>query len=259
MLITIVFFLLTCYILLILAGWFLAEKLIFQPQPSSYQDDSRIIKVRVNKSMTISAVYLSVPSAQYTILYSHGNAEDLGELLPYLRQFKQINVSVFAYDYEGYGTSDGKPSEANSYNDINAAYNYMIHDLKIPAGNIIVFGRSVGGGPAGYLAAKQQVAALILESTFVSAFRVLTKVPLLPFDRFNNLSRISKINCPLLVVHGKMDRVVAFWHGEKLYEKAKKPKQKFWLEDAGHNDVAVIGGESYWHAIREFIQTLPAK
>ena len=108
--------------------------------------------------------------------------------------------------------------------DVEAAYAYLVNELGVAPQRIIVLGRSVGSGPATYLASRKPVGALLLESPFVSAFRVVTGIPILPFDKFNNLSRIGQVHCPALVVHGTADRVVAFWHGRKLYEAANEPK-----------------------------------
>ncbi len=125
-----------------------SDGMIFLPQPSRYQDSSAIIKLTSGDGITISAVYLPSSQSGYTILYSHGNAEDLGNIQPVLQHLHQIGFSVFAYDYRGYGTSRGRPSERNAYKDIDSAYNYLTQQLGIPPERIIAYGRSVGGGPA---------------------------------------------------------------------------------------------------------------
>jgi len=115
-------------------------------------------------------------------------------LRPILERLHKAGFAVFAYDYQGYGTSQGKPSEQNAYRDIDAAYQYLTAQLKLPSERIIVYGRSTGGGPSVDLASCQRVAGLILESTFTSTFRVITRVPLYPFDKFANLSKISSVH-----------------------------------------------------------------
>ena len=95
------------------------------------------------------------------------------------------------------------------------------------------------------------MAGLILESTFVSAFRVVTGVPV-PFDKFNTLEKLDGISCPILVIHGRDDRVVKFWHGEKLYESAKGPKQFLWVAKADHGNVSLLAGEQYKQALKNF-------
>jgi hypothetical protein len=240
------------YAFLCFYAFFFSERLIFQP-PSSSQNDSReVIKINSANGLKISAVHFPNPQAKYTILYSHGNAEDLSGILWVLREIRDSGFAVFAYDYQGYGTSQGKPSEYNSYRDIEAAYNYLSLQLGVPAKQIIVYGRSVGGGPAIDLASRQTVGGLVVESSFVSAFRVLTRIPILPFDKFVNIDKIGKVRSPVLVIHGKADEVVRFWHGEQLFGAANEPKLNFWVEGAGHNDLMDVAGDRYAETLRKF-------
>ena len=236
-------------------AYFFSNSLIFQPQSATYADSDRILKLTSANGVPISAVYLPDRLATYTILYSHGNAEDLGDILPLLQVLQKMGFAVFSYDYQGYGTSEGQPTVSKSYQDIDAAYAYLTEDLGVSPNQIIVYGRSVGGGPSVDLATRQPVAGLILESTFVSAFRALTQVPIYPFDRFENLAKLKRVNCPVLVIHGTEDAVVRFWHGEALFTAAKAPKRSFWIEGAGHNDGISIAGDRYFAALQEF-QTL---
>jgi abhydrolase domain-containing protein 17 len=112
-----------------LLAHFISEKIIFQPQLSSYRDTEQIIKLSSANGVQISATYLHNPEARFTILFSHGNAEDIGTALPTLERLKAMGFSVFAYDYQGYGTSSGVPSEENTYQDVEAAYNYLNDNL----------------------------------------------------------------------------------------------------------------------------------
>ena len=169
--------LLALYVGLFLFAYFLSDSMIFLPHPSSYQDSAEIIKITTSGGKKISAVYLPNPSAKFTLLVSHGNAEDLGDNRYWLDSLRHAGFSIFAYDYEGYGTSEGKPGEKACYEDAAAAYEFLAVDLKTPPDRIIIFGRSVGSGPAAYIAAKRPSAGVILQSPFVSAFRVLTRIP----------------------------------------------------------------------------------
>ncbi len=247
------------YICIAAFAWLFAESLIFQPPPPSYQDHSEIIKITTADQEQLSTLHLKNPSASYTILYNHGNAIDLGQLRPILQHIKQMGVSVFAYDYRGYGTSTGSPSESGTYADAAAAYNYMRDELNIPASNIIALGQSVGGGVAAELATQKPLGGLIMESTFVSAYRVMTKSKLLPFDQYENLRKIDSINCPVLVIHGTDDGVVSFWHGKELFKSANEPKQAYWVEGAGHNNLLNVAGENYEQKLKEFIDLIESK
>lgn len=170
-----------------------------------------------------------------------------------MRDIRDSGFAIFACDYQGYGTSQGKPSEYNVYRDSSAAYGYLTEQLRVPPKLIILYGRSVGGGPAVDLAARQSVGSLVVESSFVSVFRVLTRIPLFPFDKFVNVDKIGKVRSPVLVIRGKADPVVPFWHGEQLFATAKQPKLNFWVEGAGHNDLMEVAGDRYATTLRRFV------
>ncbi len=242
-------FIYTCFGIYI---FFRADSMMFFPQPASYQDTKDILKIPVTASEQISAIYLPNDRATYTILYIHGNAEDLGDVRSMLDRLHGLGFGVFAYDYRGYGTSTGTPGEQNAYQDAEAAYTYLTQQLKISPQQIIVYGRSIGGGSATELVTRHVVAGLILESAFTSAFRVVLPFPLLPFDKFTNLDKLPKVRCPVLVMHGESDRTIAIAHGRKLYEVAAEPKISLWVKNAGHNDVPEIAGKSYERSLSSF-------
>jgi fermentation-respiration switch protein FrsA (DUF1100 family) len=205
---------------------------------------------------TISAKFYENDAAAFTILFSHGNAEDIGTIESFILRLRESGFAVLVYDYHGYGTSEGSPSEDNTYRDIEAVYDYLIEKRKIPADKIILQGRSLGGGAAVDLASRQPVGGLILESTFTSASRVLTNIKIIPFDRFENINKIASVKCPVLVIHGKKDWTIPFHHGEQLYAAAKEPKTSLWIDSAGHNNLFNVASGAYLNAIRDFADTL---
>ena len=236
--------------------YFVTDSVIFQPQRTFYKDDTSIIKLTTNSGEKISAKYFPNPNAEYTILFSHGNAEDIDDATTFLEQLQNAGFSVLAYDYRGCGRSEGKPSEENSYQDIETAYNYLTGELKIPPEKIIIHGRSLGGAVSIDLASRKNCGGLIVESSFVSAFRVITKYKVFPFDKFDNLSKIKQVKCPILFIHGKKDNLIHFWHSETLFANANEPKVSFWVDEAGHNNVFEKSKESYLQAIQNFSATL---
>lgn len=247
-------FIAALYVGFALFAYFLSDSMIFLPHASSYKDSPEVLKITTASGKKISAIYLPNPAARFTFLVSHGNAEDIGDDRYWLEDLRRAGFSVFAYDYEGYGTSEGKPSEKAIFEDEAAAYDFLAVDLKTAPDRIIIFGRSVGTGPATYIAAKRPSAGLILQSPFVSAFRVLTRIPLLPFDKFPNGRYIRHVHSPVLIMHSHGDSVIPFWHGQKMFDLANEPKRAFWAQNADHNEMDMAKG--YYEAIQAFATTL---
>lgn len=247
------------YFILIIFALLFSNAMIFQRPSSSYTDSKEVLKLKTKDGALISAIYLPNQQAKYVLLVSHGNATDIGYLVPLFKRFKEEGFSVFAYDYRGYGTSEGRPSEKKAYLDVEAAYDYLVQELNVSPDRIIAYGRSVGAALTIDLASRKQVAAVIVQSPFVTAFRALTQIPILPFDKFNNLKKIMKVQFPILIIHGTRDTVIPFWQGKKIYNKANSPKYYYWVEEAGHNDLFVVAEDRYWEVLHEFVETLNEK
>ena len=234
-------------------AWLASDRMIFQPPPSSYRAGQLPIVMVPADGGSVATLYLPNPLAAVTVLYAHGNAEDLGQLVPYLEELRRTGFAVIAFDYRGYGMSTGgPPSATGATSDMEAVYRHAVETLRIPPSRLVLYGRSVGSGPATDLAARVPIGGLVLESAFVSAFRVLTKVTLLPFDRFDNLRHVRRVRAPILVIHGTEDEVISVSHGRRLYDAAGQPKQALWVEGAHHNDVPLVAGARYWSALASF-------
>jgi abhydrolase domain-containing protein 17 len=238
--------------------YYCSDLLLFRPPASSYTDSDNILKLVTPSGIQISAQYLPNPIATYTILFSHGNAEDLGKIRSTLKIIHDVGFAVFAYDYQGYGTSQGNPSEQNFYQDIETAYAYVTQTLGIPPTQIILQGRSIGVGPAIALVAHTPVAGLIVESGFTSAFTAMTQISIFPFDKFPNLDRIRQVRHPVLVIHGTADRLIPFCNGQRLYRAAHGPKQFFAVVGAGHSDIIEKSGVRYVQTLQAFAQKIAA-
>lgn len=237
--------------------WLFAERLIFQPPAERYARTPEMLLIPRPGGGSIAAVYLRNPHAVYTVLFSHGNGEDLGTNLEFLQRMRDAGFDVLAYDYSGYGLSTGRASERAAYADIDAAYDYLTKTAGVPPKRIIAHGRSLGGAMAADLASRRPVAGLVLESTFTTIFRVVRAYPLVPFDRFRTIDKMPRITAPLLVIHGTDDQVVPFWQGRRLYDVARGPKRWLWVEGAGHNDLGWVADQEYWHALWDFALSLP--
>ncbi|MCF7687187.1 MAG: alpha/beta hydrolase [Cephaloticoccus sp.] len=242
----------------LLTSWayFSSDRLIFHPEYGAVTQPKAAIKIPVPGSEPLTAVYLPNPTAQHTIWFFHGNAESLGDVEPWLREMHANGYAVFAVEYPGYGLSPGKPTEDSIYAANEVALVYLQQQLGVPNERIILLGRSLGGGPAVELAAHHAVAGLVLQSTFTTAFRVMTRWPIVPFDKFDNIGKLPLIRCPVLVMHGGDDRVVPFHHGESLFQAVKGPKEKFWIKLAGHNDFLQWAGPEYWVVLHQFTDHL---
>ena len=230
-----------------------ANWLLYHPYPTAYVDDAATIKLTTASGARISAVFSAAPGARYTVLYSHGSAEDLDDIDYLLEEIRGLGLDVLAYDYEGYGTSEGAPSERRLYEDIDAAYRYLTEVRGVAPERVILYGRSLGSGPAVDLASRAPVGGLVLESAFTSAFRVATRVRLLPWDQFDNLGKMPRVRCPVLVLHGTADPLVARRQGQQLFDAATGPKLAVWVEGAGHGDVTLLAGSRFGASMRALL------
>lgn len=247
--------LLVVYAAFCLLVWWGADRVIFQPPPPGYDDGPDFVRLATAEGDTVAALHLPNPRAEFTLLFAHGNAEDVGWSRPYFEELRRAGFSVLAFDYPGYGTSTGRPSERGAYRAAEAAYEHLTGTLGIPPEGIIVHGRSLGGAVAVDLARTRPMAGLVLESTFTSTAAVLP-LRIVPFDRFATLPKLRDLRVPTLVIHGTRDEVIRFAHGERILAALPGPKEAFWVEGAGHNDLAVVAGERYWSRLRAFAEAL---
>lgn len=244
------------YLLLNLYAAVISDRLLFQPQVPGYDRLPNEIRIPTTDGESLTAVWLENPDAEFTLLFSHGNGEDLGSVYPFLEAYYADRFSVLAYDYRGYGTSDGKPSYRSVKEDAEAAYRWLTEKQQVAPAAIIAVGRSLGGALAVRTAAEHPIAGLICECSFASAFRVKTRVQLLPWDKFNSEKLIRDVQCPVLIIHGSDDRLVPFRHGRLLYEAAPEPKQLYRIEGGRHMNYAYVAEERYLETILAFADSL---
>ena len=200
---------------------------------------------------------------EVTWLWFHGNAGNISHRLENLKLLHdELGVSVFLFDYRGYGRSEGTPSEEGTYRDGEAALAYLRSREDVDPDRIVYFGRSLGAGIAVELAISHPPFALILESPVPSipelARRHYPFLPVWPLLRtkYDSLAKIEKVEAPLLVLHGDRDDVVPFGAGRKLFEAANEPKEFYTIRGAGHNDTYLVGGEEYFGVLRRFVENL---
>jgi len=243
------------YLMLVCIAVFFADGMIFMPPPASYQADAKnLLELKTSENESISAIHLKASPGQPTLLYSHGNAEDLGDSSELYAAWHAMGLGVAAYDYPGYGHSTGKPTEASCQRAVLTVWNHLVAS-GVPAASIVIVGRSVGSGPSTWLASREKAAGLVLIAPFTSAFAVRFPVPILPRDRFPNLKLIRGIDVPLLIIHGADDFIIPASHGEKLHVASPASDKTVQLiPGAGHNDLFVIAGDEIVDSIAAFSQ-----
>uniref|UniRef100_A0A7E4US78 palmitoyl-protein hydrolase n=1 Tax=Panagrellus redivivus TaxID=6233 RepID=A0A7E4US78_PANRE len=196
-------------------------------------------------------------NARYTLLFSHGNAVDLGQMCSfYYGLGYRLGCNVFSYDYSGYGCSTGKPSEKNLYADIAAALQALKSKYGVPEEQIILYGQSIGTVPSVDVAVNNpNIAGLILHSPLMSGMRVAFPGTTRTYcwDAFPSIDKIPKVLTPTLIIHGTDDDVIDFTHGMTLYESCRTTVAPLWVNGAGHNDVELHG--AYLTRLRTFIES----
>ena len=222
--------------------------LAYLPPGKNYEITSPYLLIGDKKDLAI--VYLKNPDADKTIIFSHGNAENLALLMPYLKYLQKSGYQVISYDYTGYGKSTGWPSSAATLNNIEQVYHYTVNQLSIPPEKIVVWGRSIGSGPSLYLMSKYPVNAGVLEAPFYSLHQVITHVMLTPFDPYPNYKWIQKVQAPLLIIHGDNDQIISPWHSKQLSDECNNC-QLWQIQDLGHNDLFLA--PNYFQNIFTFI------
>jgi fermentation-respiration switch protein FrsA (DUF1100 family) len=196
------------------------------------------------------------------MLWCHGNAGNIIHRLDNLTELHDLGLSVFLFDYRGYGRSAGRPTEAGLYQDGMAAYHYLVSVRKVPPRQLVVFGRSLGAAVAGDVASREAAAGLILESAFPSvqalAKQYLWGLPAhwLLAARFDLAARLQNVRMPVLVIHGDRDDIVPFAMGEQVFQSAPSPKSFYRVNGADHNQLYVIGGKSYFHRLKQFVDSV---
>lgn len=205
----------------------------------------------------IVATFWKHPHGRFTLLYSHGNAADLGQMQELFIELRaHLRVNIMSYDYSGYGASTGKPSEFNTYYDIEAVYNCLKSEYGIRQEDVILYGQSVGSGPTLHLASRlQRLRGIVLHSAILSGIRVLYPVKMtFWFDIFKNIDKIRNVSCPVLVIHGTNDEIVDWSHGKRLWELSKEKYDPLWVQGGGHCNLETF--PEYIKHLRKFVSAM---
>ena len=202
--------------------------------------------------------FIPAPENRGVILFCHGNAGNISHRLDSLLLFHRMGFSTLIFDYRGYGRSQGRPSEAGTYLDVEAAWAYLTRERSIAPSRIILFGRSLGAAVAAHQAVIHPPGALIVESCFTSVPDMAAELyPFLPVRWLSRLDynvqeKLQRVSCPVLVVHSRDDEIIPFSHGRALYAAANEPKQFLELR-GGHNDGFLLAGQTYILELDRFL------
>lgn len=213
-------------------------------QESAIGMDDKFIKdyfdafyTKTKRGNKIACLHIKSPKKdpKYTLLFSHGNAADLGMLTGfYCRLVHHLNVNLFSYDYSGYGRSSGSASEKNLYSDIEAAWHALLKRYDLKADNVILYGQSIGTACAVDLATKYECAGVVLHSPLMSGIRLLFPVKRTWIcDAFPIIDKVAKIKNPTLVIHGTHDEIINFSHGLQIYDQLQHPVEPLWIKGVG--------------------------
>ncbi len=206
--------------------------------------------------------YCPCDQPRAVVLLAHGNAGNIATRVAWMRYLQRtLRVSVFAFDYRGYGRSEGKPTIDGTLMDAQAARAKLCELTAVKESDIVLMGESLGGAIVVQLAATSAPRALVLQSTFSSLrdiaqvhFRLLAGI--VSKTKLNSTEAIAMYHGPLLQSHGNKDRTIPYSLGEKLFQNANQPKEWIEIANADHNDWLT---QSYVNQLDRFIERLNSR
>ena len=243
------------------------EKLVYYPQigremqstPRDHGLDYETLTLVTPDGERLDAWFVPKAQAQASVLILHGNAGNISHRMDSIAMFHRLGYSVLIFDYRGYGRSTGHPSEAGLYRDAQTAWDNLTRQRGIPPKRIILFGESLGGGVASWLAAREQPGALVLSSAFISVPELAADLyPWLPAKwlarlRYDTRAALAGIHCPVLIAHSPDDEIVPFQHGQTLFAAAAEPKVFLPLA-GGHNDGFIFMRPAWVAVLADFLR-----
>lgn len=249
--------LVVAYLAMVLLVYWGQSRLVYFPNkqlsntPQMFGLDYSSVSIATADGETLHGWWVPVRDAKGTVLFFHGNAGNISHRINYLTMFSRLGYNTLLFDYRGYGQSSGTPSESGTYLDAQAAWQHLTETQMIAPEQIVLFGESLGGAIASWLAAREKPGLLALASAFTSVPDLATQIyPFLPvrwISRFeyNTLESLHSVTCPVFIAHSPQDEIVPFQHGQRLFQAASEPKYFLTLE-GGHNN-GFIFMKPAWH------------
>lgn len=221
---------------------------------------AEVVTLETEDGLRLISWFLRSESRPFTAVVFHGNAGNISHRGFLADVLWQAGYSVLLVEYRGYGGNPGSPTEEGLYRDARAAIKYLKSRGDVDMSRLVYLGKSLGGGPATQLAIDHPPAGLALDSPFTSMPAVAAEhywylpVRWMVLDKYDNLSKIAEVNCPVLIMHGDSDRIVPTKFGRKLHETANEPKQLLIIPNAGHNNNVDVGRAEYIEALKELLR-----
>ena len=254
----------TIYLFILISTYLFQRNLLYHPTENNYFGDQLTVsidkvKIKTQDNIELTAWYHSKNLNDYkTILFLHGNAGSLENRIHKINHFKDMNVNFLLVSWRGFSGNKGKPTEKGLYLDAKGAVAWL-KSKGIRENNIIIYGESLGTGVATEIAQNKNFGGIILESPFTSMIAAgKDKYPYLPVrlllkDKYESDKKIKNINSPILIMHGKVDNIVPFHMGKKMYELANQPKYSYFSE---YDDHMMEYNEKLLEALNKFIDSL---
>lgn len=241
------------------------ERYLYYPEripadmPPPYRaSGSHEVWLKTGDGLEIHGLWWGQPEGSPAVLFLHGNAQDVYQWAPVHEELAELECRMLLIDYRGYGKSEGEPHEHGLYSDGRAALDWL-RSQGVDERDIVVFGKSLGGGVACGVCPGLPLRGLVLESTFTSLKSVARNLfPFTPGEKpaphvYNSKERLRDIHCPVLVIHGDSDTLIPVSEGLALFEAAGEPKELYIVEGAGHNDVSLVAGDEYVRRIKSWL------
>jgi uncharacterized protein len=193
-----------------------------------------------------------------TLLYCHGNNGNITNRIETFQNLRRLGVNLFAFDYRGYGRSEGVPTEAGLYRDVRAAWDRLVAKREVRPKSILLFGHSLGGAVAIDGALHREIGGLVVQSSFTQvrdmARTIYPGVPLhlIARNQFKSIEKVPRLTMPKLFIHGSEDPTVPVDHGRQLFEAAAAPKEWYEVARAGHSELHRHGGLRYYGRLQRF-------
>ena len=252
------------YILILLSIYIFQRNLLYHPSENNYYGDKitvsvEKIKIKTKDNIDLIAWYHKKNLNEYkTILFLHGNAGSLENRIHKINHFKDININFLIVAWRGFSGNKGKPTEDGLYEDARSSVRWL-KTKGVDEKNLIIYGESLGTGIATEIAQNKNFAGVILESPFTSMIDAAKdKYPFLPVrlllkDKYESDKKIKNINSPILIMHGKVDNIVPFYMGKKIYELANEPKYSYFSE---YDDHMMEYNKTLLKVLKNFINSL---